>query len=206
MAARTKNWRTNLVRRPIACGRFVPRPSRALENSSILIRLWRDPMSKDQRDEALFDGFESLTPAAASSQRAVERTRDSLLRRVAPCEAGATQTATLPLRLTSPPRQASFPLIINAKHPSRSRLLAYCGLAASLVLTVCFGVHYMAKQDRVNSVALTDASNPNKDLQHADFGSERSTKAATPEKEAKARSKSLARPADKALLDTAEYA
>src|ERR1022692_372253 len=162
-------------------------------------------MSKDQHDEALFDGFESLTPTVASSQRAVERARDSLLRRVEPCEAGATQKATLPLRLTPPPRHASF-LLINAKHPSRSRLLVYCGLAASFVLTVCLGVHYMAKQCRVDSVALTDASSPNKELQPADFGSERSTEAATPEKEAKARSKLAKEPADKTPLDTAEYA
>jgi hypothetical protein len=162
-------------------------------------------MSKDQHDEALFDGFESLTPTLAASQRAVERARDSLLRRVEPCEAGAIQTAPPPLRLPPPPRHASFPLI-NAKHPSRSRLLVYCGLAAAFVLTVYLGVHYMAKQGRVDSVALTDASNPNKELQPADFGSERSTEAATLEKEAKARSKLVKEPADKTPLDTAEYA
>jgi DNA-binding beta-propeller fold protein YncE len=161
-------------------------------------------MSNDQYDEALFDGFESLAPTVATSRLAVERTRDLLLQWKKHCETGATETATPPLGAT-PPRPASVPSI-KAKRPSRLRLLAYCGLAASFVLTVCLGVHYMAKQGRVASVALTDASNPNKDLQQPDFGSELPTETATLEKAVKVPSKSLERPADKERLDTMEYA
>lgn len=161
-------------------------------------------MSNDQYDEALFDGFESLAPTVATSRRAVQRTRDLLLQWKKPCETGATETATPPLGAT-PPRPASFPSI-KAKRPSRLRLLAYCGLVASIVLTVCLGIHYMAKQGRVDSVALTDASNPNKDLQYPDFGSELPTEAATLEKAVKFPSKSLERPADKERWDTTEYA
>jgi len=162
-------------------------------------------MSKDPHDKALFDGFESLAPTAAASRCAVERTRDLLLQWVKPCETGATETATRLLGATPPPRQASFPSI-KAKHASRLRLLAYCGLAASFVLTACLGVHYMAKLGPVDSVTLTDASNPNEDLQHPAVSSKPPTEAATLEKEVKVRSKSLERPADKAPLDTAEYA
>jgi DNA-binding beta-propeller fold protein YncE len=161
-------------------------------------------MSNDQSDEALFDGFESLSPTAAASRCAVERTRNLLLQWVKPCETSAAGTATLPLGAT-PPRPTSFPSI-KAKRPSRLRLLAYCGLAASFVLTVYFAILYMAKQGRVDSVALTDAFNPNNDLRHPDFGSELPTEAAALEKAVKVRSKSLERPADKALLDTMEYA
>ncbi len=79
------------------------------------------------------------------------------------------------------------------------RLFAYCGLAASFLLTVCLGVHYMAKLGPVNSAALTDASNLNEDLQHPDVGSKLPAEVATLGKEVKVRSKSLE-------LDTAEYA
>ena len=59
----------------------------------------------------------------------------------------------------------------------------------------------MAKLGPVDSAALTDASNPNEDLQHPDVGSKLPREVATLEKEDNVRAKSLEQP-----LDTAEYA
>ena len=162
-------------------------------------------MPNDEHDEDLFHGFASLTPTRASSQRAVKRTHDVLLQRVEPCETASTDTAALIFGEAPPPRQASLPSI-NVRRLSRLRLFACYGVAASLLLTVCLGVWRLAKQGRVDSVALTDDSNRNGDSQHSEFGSELPVESADMQKEFKIRSKPLEPPADNAPLDTAEWA
>jgi serine/threonine protein kinase len=55
-------------------------------------------------ENALFDGFESLTPALAASHRAVERTRDSLLKQAMSCQpAGAVPLADAEAEIKLPP-------------------------------------------------------------------------------------------------------
>jgi len=81
-------------------------------------------MLNDRHDEALFDGFESLTPTLAASQSAVERTRDLLLQWMEPCDTLATGRTSPALGGTPPRREASF-RSINVKQPSLRRLLAY---------------------------------------------------------------------------------
>ena len=65
-------------------------------------------MSTDQQDQALFDGFELLTPTATASQRALERTRDLLLHRAAACETRAKHRSRLRLLVCSKAREVLF--------------------------------------------------------------------------------------------------
>ena len=137
-------------------------------------------MSTDQHDRALFDGFELLTPTAAASQRAIERTRDLLLHRTAACKTGA-------------------------KHRSRLRSLAYAALAATFALTACLvGIHYKAGQDRPAVVALAKGPNPKGDLQHLDADPRRPVEPATMAVEVKPPQKGNL-PAGDAPLDTRDY-
>ena len=95
-------------------------------------------MPNDEHDQALFSGFESLTPELVASQRAVKRTRDLVLQGVNPCEACTTETVTL----ASP--------LGNAKHPFRWRLIAYSALVTSFLHTG----HRVADNDSEHRIAV----------------------------------------------------
>src|SRR5258708_37019145 len=94
MAVRMRNWQSNSVRRPTAYGHSVPRPCRACDGSSLLVRQRRFSMSNDLHDdEALFGGFDSLVPPLVASLHAVEQTRRLLLEPIKPPDAVLTDSA-----------------------------------------------------------------------------------------------------------------
>src|SRR5438093_26782 len=125
-----RNWQTNSVRRPTACGHSVPRPWRACDNSSILLKPGRIellsqarhgnssillkpgrfPMSNDLHDdESLFGGFDALVPPLLASLRAVEQTRELLRKPIEHPEAALTGSAGKASGRTSLVPQTSLP-------------------------------------------------------------------------------------------------
>jgi WD40 repeat protein len=122
-------------------------------------------MSNDQQDEDLFAGFELLSPPVASSQRAVEKTRQLLLERalphdgIAPGNTKPAMSVTMPSGKTSPQ--------VNGRHSARLRRLAWSGLAASVILVTGFGVYFLVARDPVGTTKITSPSEATQHFQDA---------------------------------------